>query len=85
MVPRSEPATMKWARRRDIPIAILAWITLVFAILWGAGHIARTPGLTHAGVLQALVVALWKNKYAHKSRHTPLIRAIRVTFCISCR
>jgi predicted PurR-regulated permease PerM len=41
-VPRSEPATTKWARRRDIPIAILAWIALVLVILWGAQHIGRT-------------------------------------------
>ncbi|HTI13862.1 MAG TPA: AI-2E family transporter [Dictyobacter sp.] len=32
----------KWARRRDIPIAILAWTALVLLILWGARHIFRT-------------------------------------------
>lgn len=32
----------KWARRRDIPIAILAWIALGMVILWAVGHIARS-------------------------------------------
>jgi predicted PurR-regulated permease PerM len=41
-VPRLEPSATRWARRRDIPIAILAWTALVFVILWGAGHIVRT-------------------------------------------
>jgi predicted PurR-regulated permease PerM len=41
-VPRSESATTKWTRRRDIPIALLAWTALIFVTLWGAGHIVRT-------------------------------------------
>jgi predicted PurR-regulated permease PerM len=57
MVPRSEPATTKWARRRDIPIAILAWITLVLVILWGAGHIARTILLLIVAALLAYALA----------------------------
>ena len=32
----------KWARRRDIPIAILAWIVLGILIFWALGHIARS-------------------------------------------
>jgi predicted PurR-regulated permease PerM len=31
----------KWARRRDIPIAILAWIVLGMLIFWALGHVAR--------------------------------------------
>ncbi len=42
LVPRAEAPTTVWARRRDIPIAILAWTALAAVILWGAGHIART-------------------------------------------
>ncbi len=50
--PRNEPTSSKWARRRDIPIAILAWTALVFVILWGAGHIIRSILiLTVAGLL----------------------------------
>ena len=32
----------KWKRRRDIPIAILAWIGVIAVILWAAGHIIRS-------------------------------------------
>jgi predicted PurR-regulated permease PerM len=32
----------KWARRRDIPIAILAWVGLGALILWAASYIARS-------------------------------------------
>lgn len=32
----------KWARRRDIPIAILAWIALGVTILWAASHFTRS-------------------------------------------
>lgn len=32
----------KWARRRDIPIAILAWIVLGMLIFWALGHVARS-------------------------------------------
>lgn len=44
--PRS-PAHMrlqsrKWAIRRDIPVAILAWTALAAVIIWAAGHIGRS-------------------------------------------
>lgn len=42
IVARAESATIKWVRWRDIGMAILVWIAIVFVILWGAGHIART-------------------------------------------
>lgn len=32
----------KWARRRDIPIAILAWTVLVGLLFWVAGYVARS-------------------------------------------
>ena len=32
----------KWSRRRDVPLAILAWAGVVFLILWAAGHVTRT-------------------------------------------
>lgn len=32
----------KWARRRDIPIAVLAWLVLAGLILWGASHVVRS-------------------------------------------
>ncbi len=57
IVPRSEPTTTKWARRRDIPIAILAWTALVFVVLWGAGHIVRTILLLVIAALLAYALA----------------------------
>jgi len=56
-VPRSEPTTTSWARRRDIPIAILAWTALVFVLLWGAGHIVRTLLLLVIAALLAYALA----------------------------
>jgi predicted PurR-regulated permease PerM len=34
--------TAKWTRRRDIPLAILAWSGVVLLVLWAAGHVTRT-------------------------------------------
>ena len=56
-IPRSEPTTTTWARRRDIPIAILAWTALVFVILWGAGHVVRTILLLVIAALLAYALA----------------------------
>ncbi len=41
----------KWARRRDIPIAILAWLALIGLVIWAASHII-------ASILVVLVAAL---------------------------
>ncbi len=56
-VPRAEASTTVWARRRDIPIAILAWTALAAVILWGAGHIARTLLLLVLAALLAYALA----------------------------
>jgi predicted PurR-regulated permease PerM len=32
----------KWTRRRDIPLAILAWTGVAAVVLWGASHIVRS-------------------------------------------
>ncbi|GAC1562171.1 MAG: AI-2E family transporter [Ktedonobacteraceae bacterium] len=57
LVPRAEASTSLWARRRDIPIAILAWTTLAAVLLWGAGHIARTLLLLVVAALLAYALA----------------------------
>lgn len=57
VVPRGEATSSKWARRRDIPIAILAWTTLVAVVLWGAGHIASTILLLIIAALLAYALA----------------------------
>jgi predicted PurR-regulated permease PerM len=48
---------LKWARRRDIPLAIIAWTGVSFIVLWGAGHIARTISLLVVAALLAYALA----------------------------
>lgn len=57
LVPRPEASSSTWARRRDIPIAILAWTALVFVVLWGASHIVRTILLLVIAALLAYALA----------------------------
>ncbi len=57
LVPRAEASTTVWARRRDIPIAFLAWIALAAVILWGAAHIASTILLLVLAALLAYALA----------------------------
>jgi len=48
---RETQQAARWARRRDIPIAILAWLVLAGLIIWGAGYVVRS-------LLALLVAAL---------------------------
>jgi predicted PurR-regulated permease PerM len=43
----------KWARRRDIAIATLAWAGMILLILWGAGHVIWTLLLLFVAALLA--------------------------------
>ena len=56
-VSAAETSTNKWTRRRDIPLAILAWIALIAVILWGASHIIRTLLLLTIAALLAYALA----------------------------
>jgi len=56
-VSHTEAVSSKWARRRDIPIAILAWTALGYIILWGMGHIVRTLLLLTIAALLAYALA----------------------------
>src|SRR5712691_3725789 len=47
----------KWTRRRDIPLAILAWIAVIAVIFWGAGHIVRSLLLLVIASLLAYALA----------------------------
>jgi predicted PurR-regulated permease PerM len=47
----------KWKRRRDIPIAILAWIGVVAVILWAAGHIIRSLLILASAALLAYALS----------------------------
>lgn len=53
----AEHTTMKWARRRDIPLAMLAWIVLIGLALWGASHIVHTLLLLAIAALLAYALA----------------------------
>lgn len=54
---RNEDAASKWARRRDIPIAILAWTAVAYVAFMGAGHIVRTILLLIIASLLAYALA----------------------------
>ncbi len=54
---QSETQARKWARRRDIPIAILAWVVLFAVIVWSAGHIIRSLLILTIAALLAFALA----------------------------
>jgi predicted PurR-regulated permease PerM len=54
---QSETLARKWARRRDIPIAILAWVALFAVIVWAAGHIIRSLLILAIAALLAFALA----------------------------
>lgn len=56
-VPRSEDRRTRWARRRDVPFAILGWIGVIAVIFWGAGHIVRSILLLVIAALLAYALA----------------------------
>jgi predicted PurR-regulated permease PerM len=47
----------KWARRRDIPLAIIAWVGVLFIVFTAAGHISRTIILLVLAALLAYALA----------------------------
>ena len=47
----------RWSRRRDVPLAILAWSGVVILIIWLAGHIATTILLLIIAMLLAYALA----------------------------
>lgn len=50
-----------WARLRDIPLAILAWVAVFFVALWFIGHVAQTLlVLALAGLLAYALAPLVK-------------------------
>lgn len=57
LLPVPETVNSKWARRRDIPLAILAWVAVVGVIFWGASHIVRTILLLILAALLAYALA----------------------------
>ena len=69
----------KWAQRRDIPIAILAWIALGFVILWALGWIGRTLIVVIVATLLAFALA---PAVKLLSRFVPRVIAILVVYLV---
>lgn len=64
--PHTEASALKWRRRRDIPIAILAWTGVVAVVFWGATHIIRALLLLIVASLLAYALApsvKWLQKF----------------------
>ena len=57
VVPRKEDDRTKWARRRDIPIAILAWTAVIAVVFWGAAHIVSSLLILAIAALLAYAIA----------------------------
>ncbi len=69
----------KWAIRRDVPIALLAWIALIVVILWAASHIVHTLLVLAIATLLAFALAPAVNLL---QRIMPRILAILVVYLI---
>src|SRR5690242_4148158 len=69
----------KWAQRRDIPIAILAWIALGLVVLWAMGWVSRTLLVVTVATLLAFALA---PAVKLLSRYIPRVIAILVVYLI---
>jgi predicted PurR-regulated permease PerM len=80
-VPRADTSSpqSKWTRRRDIPIAILAWIALVIVICWAAGHVIRSLLLLAIAALLAYALAPVAKLF---ERFMPRFLAILITYLV---
>ena len=57
VVPRAVDARTKWATRRDVPLAILAWIAVVAVVFWVASHIVSSLLILAIAALLAYALA----------------------------
>lgn len=69
----------KWAQRRDIPIAILAWIGLGIVVLWALGWVIRTLLVIIVATLLAFALA---PAIKLLSRFIPRIIAILIVYLV---
>src|SRR6266571_2550288 len=69
----------KWARRRDIPLAILAWTAVVAVIFWAAGHIIRSLLLL---IIAALLAYALAPAVRFLQRFMPRILAILIVYLL---
>ncbi len=56
-VPRAESIRSKWARRRDVPLTILAWAAVIAVVFWGASHIISSLLILIIAALLAYALA----------------------------
>lgn len=69
----------KWARRRDIPIAILAWLILGGLIIWASGYIIRS---LLAVTVAALLAFALTPAVKFLQRFVPRILAVIIVYLV---
>jgi predicted PurR-regulated permease PerM len=69
----------KWAQRRDIPIAILAWIALGLVIIWAMGWVSRTLLVLAVAILLAFALS---PAVKFLSRFVPRVIAILIVYLV---
>ena len=69
----------KWARRRDIPIAILAWLVLAGLIIWASGYIIRS---LLAVTVAALLAFALTPAVKFLQRFVPRILAVVIVYLV---
>jgi predicted PurR-regulated permease PerM len=69
----------KWKRRRDIPLAILAWIAVIAVVFWSAGHIVRSLLLL---IIAALLAYALAPAVKFLRRFMPRILAILIVYLV---
>lgn len=77
--PHSTNDNQKWKRRRDIPLAILAWIAVIAIIFWSAGHIVRSLLIL---IIAALLAYALAPGVKFLRRFMPRILAILIVYLI---
>src|SRR5437588_6919469 len=76
----SPEAASKWAQRRDIPIAILAWIAVGVVVLWVASYVIRTLLVLTVAMLLAFAL-LPAVKLLERAR-VPRVIAIVIVYLV---
>ncbi len=69
----------KWKRRRDIPLAILAWIAVIAVVFWSAGHIVSSLLLL---IIAALLAYALAPAVKFLRRFMPRILAILIVYLV---
>lgn len=76
---REERNALRWARRRDIPIAIFAWLALAFVFFWAISHVIQTVLLV---IIASLLAFALSPGVKLLSRFIPRFLAILVMYLL---